>query len=673
MRRRTRGMEARMKLMDKTGHLTDRMPSGPDFEDEQQDVQATTVPELGLQQVIGMLRRRSRLILAVAGLGTMLAGIAGLLITPKYTATAQVLQVQGATPLSPEALQQAIDTQVTILTSPYHLQHVLDSLRSEPGFRVATPQPEAVSSATTPDPVEPGTHEAGPLGLKELRRRLDIWIGPLLRHKQDGADLKFDDLQRRLQVLQERRSRVINVTFQWTSPQRAAEIVNRIVELYVQSSTEQQRAYSTGELARLEERIATVRGDIEQNSAALQKAILQRSAAARSAGSEAPEANLDPRELERRTAASAQLYASLLQRQKEIREQEELINPDVSILSLASPPSRPSSPNPLLFMLPALIVSLICGSFLALAQERLDRGLRSENEISDAFGIACVGLVPRIPRNHLADSGSYLRLEPFSPYAVALRSTVALLRLSEPSHAKVILISSSIAGEGKTTLAHGLAAYVGLLGRRAILIGTDLRRGMRVGEFDDPGERQIVGLQSRSPTESIRHIAEAGFDYLPMPGYRLDPLTATEQMAGLIRQLRERYDCVIIDGPAVLGAVEARLLPSLADRLLFVVKWGDTRRDVAQNALSLLRSCGGIVNDRADFAAAVVTQVDLKRHAQYRYGDASEFVASAGAGRGAAARQSRPGIFSSLLRWMQQIGFRTLEAARLSKRKGHGR
>jgi uncharacterized protein involved in exopolysaccharide biosynthesis len=592
----------------------------------------------------------------------MLAGIAGLLIAPKYTATAQIVQVQGATPLSPEALQQAVDTQVTMLTSPYHLRHVLDSFRNDPNLHGLTSEADP---AITPKPAKPEEHEAGPLGLSELKRRIGVWIGPIFKHRQKDAGLKFDDLQRRLQVLQERRSRIINVTFQWTSPQKAAEIVNRIVELYVQSNTEQQRAYTRGELARLEERMATVKGDIERTSAALHKAVQQRADMARNAGGEL-EAAQDPRELERRISANAQLYASLLQRQKEIREQEELVNPDISILTLASPPSRPSSPNPILFMLPALIVSLMCGGFIALVQERLDRGLRSEKEVADAFGLSCIGLVPQIPPLTLSDPGNYLRGAPFSPYAEALRSAVATLRLAEPGHSKVVLISSSITGEGKTTLGRGLAAYVGLLGRRALLIGIDLRRGMRVGDLDDAGERRIVGLQNRSLADSIRHVPEAGFDYLQVPGYRLDPMSAIEQMAGLIRQLRERYDCVIVDGPPVLTAVEARLLPAIADKLLFVVKWGSTRREVAQNALGLLRNCECIKNDRNDFATAIVTQVDLKRHAQYGYGDASEFVAATPDAPRTGIRRS----FLALFQWLQEIGFQALDTMRTFGRKG---
>ena len=89
------GMEVGMQLMDRTGHTIDPMPFGPDFENERQDGKRTIAPEPNFLQVIGILRRRSKLILTAAALGTILAGITGLLITPKYTATAQILPGSG--------------------------------------------------------------------------------------------------------------------------------------------------------------------------------------------------------------------------------------------------------------------------------------------------------------------------------------------------------------------------------------------------------------------------------------------------------------------------------------------------------------------------------------------------------------------------------------------------
>jgi len=395
------------------------------------------------------------------------------------------------------------------------------------------------------------------------------------------------------------------ISFQWTSPEKAAAIANRIVQLYVQNHAEQQRAYSTRELARLEERIGVVKSDLERNNAALRKAIQRRFGAGQNASSEEQEAQVDSRELEPGTSTTGQLYANLLQRQKEIREQQELIKPDASILSLASPPPRPSSPNPILFMLPALIASLICGSFLAVVLERLDRGMRSERDINDALGISCISLVPQLPQVHLTRPDQYFLAEPFSAYTEAIRSAVMTLQLTEPRHAaKLLLISSSVPEEGRTTLALSIAVYAAIPGRRVLLVDFDFRRGLILRDFGGKPEKELLDLdlQDRPSAESIQHIADLGLDYLPMPRCRLDPLAlfAHEQMPRLLHQLRESYDCVIVDGPPLLSVTEARLLGSMVDKVLFVVKWGSTRPEVARNALNLLRGSGCFDHECSD-------------------------------------------------------------------------
>jgi polysaccharide biosynthesis transport protein len=104
-------------------------------------------------------------------------------------------------------------------------------------------------------------------------------------------------------------------------------------------------------------------------------------------------------------------------------------------------------------------------------------------------------------------------------------------------------------------------------------------------------------------------------------------LFASERLPRLIHQLRESYDCVIMDGPPLLGVAESRLLAMVADRVLFVVKWGSTRREVARNALSRLGNPDGFEGERVAKPVAVLTQVDLNKHARYRYGDVGESMA----------------------------------------------
>jgi polysaccharide biosynthesis transport protein len=618
-----------MQLIDRTVHANrPPPPSRHDTKSKRNHSEPTMAPEPHFHQLTNILRRRSRLILMMVAFGTILAGIAGLLITPKYTAKAQIIiEPQAAVLVSPQAVEQAVDTHVTMLTASNHLQRVVDSFRGA--------APEAGASATSPvaaveAPAKPVATEVGPLSFKELTRRLSIWIRALTRRNSgDGTGLSFDELERRVKVMQERRSRVITVSVQWTSPEKAAAIANRIVEFYVESQTDQQRAFASRELARLDERIADLKNGTERTDAAVQKAIQQRFGAMQGAGSGGREAEADLRQLQRQAAAGGQLYASLLLRQKELRDQQEFIRSDANILSLASPPDRPSSPNPILFMLPALIISSICGSFLAVVLERLDRGMRSERDINDALGISCIGLVPQFPRVHLTRPHQYFLAEPFSAYTEAIRSAVLTLQLTKPRHAaKLLLISSSVPEEGTTTLALSIAVYAAILGRRVLLVDFDFRRGLILRDFGGKPEKELLDLdlRDRPPAESIQHIADLGLDYLPMPRCRLDPLAlfSHEQMPRLLHQLRESYDCVIVDGPPLLSVTEARLLGSMVDKVLFVVKWGSTKPELARNALNLLRGSGCFDHECSDIPTAIVTQVDLKKHARYGYGDVGE-------------------------------------------------
>jgi Mrp family chromosome partitioning ATPase len=530
---------------------------------------------------------------------------------------------------------------VTLLSSRDHLQRVIDSLLQDPEFRPAArasadPEPTLGAGGGAPQSValdhQAGSTATETMGLNELKRRLNIWLG-VFRRSGSTAVPPLEEFERNTRAIQERRSRVISVAFTSTSPEKAAAFANRIVQLYVDRLTEQKQASASREMARLDERIAEAKYETERAGVAVQKAIQQRHGSEQNAISEEREADGQLRELLRHAGTSAQLYDSLLRRRKEMRDRQETVAPGVGIHVLAGVPNRPSSHNPILFIFPAFIVLAIGGGWLAVVLEQLDRGLRSEQETGDALGISCIGLVPLLPRTHAIRPYQYLLTEPFSAYAEAIRSAVATLGLAAGSArtCKVVLISSSVPGEGKTTLALSLAAYLGMLGRRVLLLDLSSGQGSPLGEFDDAAERGIADLplQNRLTAQLIRRVAEAGLDYLPIAGYRLDPLVlfAREQMQRLVRQLRESYDCVIIDGPPVLGSVEARLLSSIVDKLLLVVKWGSTRREVAQNALSLLRDSGCLDKDRSDLAIAIVTQVDLKRHARYRYGDVGEFLA----------------------------------------------
>jgi polysaccharide biosynthesis transport protein len=337
------------------------------------------------------------------------------------------------------------------------------------------------------------------------------------------------------------------------------------------------------------------------------------------------------RELERDAADKRQVYLGLLRRQTELRGEQGGLVPDVRVLSLATPPDRPSSPNPILFIFPALIAFGIFGGLMAVAAERLDQGLRGERDVSDALGIPCIGLVPQLRNIDRTRPHHRILEEPFARYTEAIRSVVAALHLTDPRGPKAILISSSVPGEGKTTLAVSVAVYAALLGRRVLLVDLDFRHPAIPRELDAVARDGILDLlvRDRPPEEVVQHIPALQLDYLPACQRPVDPLPlfADARMPRLLNHLRESYDCVVIDSPPLLFVTEARLLAAMVDKVVLAVKWGTTRRDIAQNALTLLRNLGLPDGDDGPIAGAVVTQADMKKHARYRYGDIGESVA----------------------------------------------
>jgi succinoglycan biosynthesis transport protein ExoP len=601
--------------------------------------------DLHFVQLASILRRRSRLILTVAAVGSILAAAVGLLISPKYTATAQIVVepqqvdfVDGLAAGTRATDESAIDTQVTMLSSRDHLRRVIEDLSPGREFRAALKaetEPDPMASRPAGDmPSQPTGGEglaassASPAGLSnvgELVRRLGVWFGAPFTSR-NAAARELDELERQLKVIQERRSRVISVSFTATSPERAATVVNRIVELHVGRQTEVRRAQVSQELNRIGERVAEIEAESERTGEAMQTMLEQRLAAGLGAGKGASRL----RELEREVAGNGQTYTGLLRRQMEIREQQANIAPDARVLSLATPPDRPSSPNPILFVFPALIVFSIGGSLLAVVRERLDRGLRCERDVVDALGIPCIGLVPQLPRSDLARPYHCVLNKPFTAYSEAIRSAVATLQLAARQHAPVtVLISSSVPGEGKTTLAASIAVYAAHLGRRVLLVDFDFRHPSDLRQLHGKTDRSVEDLRDHPPTELIHRLRDLNLDYLPMPRSSVDPLAlfAGGHVQILMRQLRESYDCVIIDSPPLLGITEARLLAPFADKCLFVIKWDSTKREVAQKALNLLGHPLQTEKGCALEISAVVTQVNLKKHAAYHYGDAAETVA----------------------------------------------
>jgi succinoglycan biosynthesis transport protein ExoP len=345
---------------------------------------------------------------------------------------------------------------------------------------------------------------------------------------------------------------------------------------------------------------------------------------AKSASAAVRDVSVELRELERDAAARRAVYQTVLARMQEIQEQSDLHRPDARVLSSAAVPDRPSFPKRGLMLVAGFVGSLGLGVVMVTVAELLDRSLRSAREIERRLGLKTLALVPSIPRLRREESPTrYLVERPYSAYSEALNELATTHRPCT-GLGEVLLVTSSLPGDGKTSLATSIAATAARNGRQTILVDLDLRR---------PSVEPALGLAKSSglsahlvdgrPLPEVLHVAafEPNLHVLGNSGAtrgRVDPIRP-RSIHRLLEQLRGRYDLVVVDSAPMLGLADTKNLATMADRVLFVVRWGKTPEAAARSALDALRSVD------APVAGAVLTQVDLARHARFGYGDGASY------------------------------------------------
>jgi capsular exopolysaccharide synthesis family protein len=339
------------------------------------------------------------------------------------------------------------------------------------------------------------------------------------------------------------------------------------------------------------------------------------------------EAEVRLRELERQAETSRTLYEAFLARFKEMREQQEIVEPDARLVAIATPPAWPSTPGVRLFAAAGFLASGVLATILALLLDHLDRGLRSAREVEAALGLPTLALIPRLDRLRRGQRPyQYLLDKPLSAYTEAIRSIYMALRLSSVERApKVLLVTSALPEEGKTTIAVSLATFIARSHKRVLLVDLDLRHPSVHRELGWEVAHGLVEhlVEDRRLEEVIQQDLESGLHFLPVKAQTSNPtdLLESPRLRELLELCRERYDYVILDSAPLVSVTDSRLVALLADKTLLAIKWGETVESAAQDGVQTLRDIG------VDIAGAVLTQIDLRRHAQYHYADIGEYYA----------------------------------------------
>ncbi len=330
------------------------------------------------------------------------------------------------------------------------------------------------------------------------------------------------------------------------------------------------------------------------------------------------EGEIELRALQHEADADRALYDRLLARSKETNVESGLQQPDAQIISRAESPELPSFPNPKLILPVFFITTLIVAVLLVFALEQLDHGFSTLEQVEAALGVTALGVVPRLRRSVLRqqEPESYVLAQPDSLYSEGVRSLYTSLLLSGAQRPpKVVLLTSALPGEGKSTVALSLARLMASCGKRVAMVDCDLRRPSlhkAFGAAQSPGltdflagHAELGAVLSRD-TMSDAYLIAAGVRSQTAPD-----LFASDTMRKLIVALSSQFDLVVLDSAPVLAVSDTRNLARLADKIVFVVRWQLTRRFAAQPALRQMVDAGGNV------AGVLLSMVDLRRYAKF--------------------------------------------------------
>jgi capsular exopolysaccharide synthesis family protein len=246
-------------------------------------------------------------------------------------------------------------------------------------------------------------------------------------------------------------------------------------------------------------------------------------------------------------------------------------------------------------------------------------GLRNKEQVEELLGIRCLGLVPRVKR---WQRNKY-SIPPLDQQNIAFRQAIRnvqlkLLSFDGRNNSRVILVTAALPDEGKTWVAAGLAASLVAEGYRVALVDCDLYRASVHRMFEGPCEPGLMDyfVGDAAFAEIVHNDRRSGVDYVPVgtvPSKEAShlPQITSDRLRTVIDRLTENYAFVILDSAPVLAVSDTLLLSQIAEKTIFVVRWGRTAPSIARHAIMQLLEAGGAET------GVLLSMVDGRRAAKH--------------------------------------------------------
>ncbi|MDH0427976.1 GumC family protein [Stutzerimonas stutzeri] len=322
------------------------------------------------------------------------------------------------------------------------------------------------------------------------------------------------------------------------------------------------------------------------------------------------------RELQREVDGNRALYDTFMTRLKETAATADLETANARVVDPATVPTGPVKPKKALIVAIAALLALFAGVGLTLLLDALNNTFKSTEEIENRLNIPVLGILPQLKiqeHSELARMFTTDKEKSFSESIRTIRTGVVLSGLDHPH--KVMVITSSIPGEGKSTVSVNLAFALGQM-ERVLLIDADLRRPTLAKSFEfpvgTPGLANLIAGTARLE-ECIQQVD--GIDMICAGTVPPNPLEllSSPRFAKAVEVLKNKYDRIIIDSPPTQAVSDAIVLSTFADSLLYVVKSASTHIPLVEKGV------GQLLQNNAPVKGIVLNQVDIKKAKRYGY------------------------------------------------------